>query len=192
MLQMPTVESIRDLWAVGKSQRETARILNVSRGTVAKYLDKDDFNEKLPVKTKSWSSKDDPVKGKIRVLTDKEEGRFRKQKFTADRMHSYLVNECGYSELAHSYQSIRRYMKEYRALKARERDYAPGTMPLVWHPGEAQADFGGADFEMAGGKRERQKYLVLSFPYSNRIIRAVLPGENCECVCQGLRYFLTI
>lgn len=189
MLQMPTVESIRDLWAAGRSQGETARILNVSRGTVAKYLDKDDFNEKLPVKTGSWSSKDDPVKGKIRELTDKEEGRFQKQKFTAVRMHSYLVNECGYSELAHSYQSIRRYMEEYRALKARERDYALGTMPLVWHPGEAQVDFGEADFEMADGKRERQKYLVLSFPYSNRIICAVLPGENCGCVCQGLRYF---
>lgn len=189
MLQMPTIENIRDLWVSGMSQRQISRMLGVSRTTVRKYLAREDFNEKLPVRKPAANNKIDAVKPLIREMIDKEDERFRKQRFTATRMQTYLVDECGHQELARSYHSIRRYMNEYRARKLRDQDFAPGTMPLVWHPGEAQADFGEADFEDDGGALVRRKYLVMSFPYSNRMVCAVLPGEDCECVCQGLRYF---
>ena len=52
--------------------------------------------------------------------------------------------------------------------------------------GEAQADFGEADFYVMGVRR-RLSYFVLTFPYSNVGLAQVFPGENAECVCQALR-----
>ena len=37
------------------------------------------------------------------------------------------------------------------------------------------------------GARTRLSYFVLTFPYSNVGIAQLLPGENAECVCEGLR-----
>lgn len=59
-------------------------------------------------------------------------------------------------------------------------------LDLVWQPGEAQADFGEADFCVFGVRR-RLGCFVLTFPFSNVGIAQVLPGENAECVCQALR-----
>ena len=50
-------------------------------------------------------------------------------------------------------------------------------------------DFGQADFIDTDGKYVRKHYLVISFPYSNVSIYEILPGENGECVCQGLLDF---
>ena len=57
---------------------------------------------------------------------------------------------------------------------------------MVWEAGEAQADFGVADFNVNEVK-QRMSYFVLSFPHSNVGLAQVLPGENAECVCQGLK-----
>ena len=56
----------------------------------------------------------------------------------------------------------------------------------TWSPGEAQADFGEADFTVYGTKR-RLRFFVLSFPYSNMGFVQVFPAENAECVCQALK-----
>jgi len=60
------------------------------------------------------------------------------------------------------------------------------SQELVWHPGEAQADFGEADF-IEQGTQVRKKYLTLSFPHSNDSFTQVFGGETAECVCQGLK-----
>lgn len=185
MLQVSQIESIRNLAEDGMSCRKIAENLKIDRKTVSKYLERTDFN--VTVKHRESISKLDPYKAEIRALIDKEDGRFHKQRWTATRMWEYLWRDKGYGELEHSYHQIRRYMKRYRLEKNRE-ESAPGTMPLVWHPAEAQCDFGEADFRIKGDLR-RLPYMILSFPYSNRMLCAVLPGENCECVCQGLRYF---
>ena len=52
--------------------------------------------------------------------------------------------------------------------------------------GEAQVDFGFADFYL-NGVRTRLNVLVVSFPYSNIGLAQVFRGENAECVCQGLK-----
>ncbi|MFA6776481.1 MAG: IS21 family transposase [Sphaerochaetaceae bacterium] len=186
MLQVPQIEDIRRLWEMGSNVKRIADEMHIDRKTVRKYLDMDDFNDEARHVAKG--SKLDPYKAEIGSLIDDESIRFHKQRWTAVRMQEYLVKDRGYKELADSYHLIRRYMKWYRFQKMRAAEAAPGTMALVWHPGEAQADFGEADFETDGGKA-RMKYLVMSFPYSNRLVCVVMPGENCECVCQGLRYF---
>ena len=49
-----------------------------------------------------------------------------------------------------------------------------------------QVDFGLAQAVIAGDRGDVH-CLVVSFPYSNMRCAAALPGENAECVCEGLR-----
>ena len=48
-----------------------------------------------------------------------------------------------------------------------------------------QADFGLAQAVVAGSRTDVH-CLVVSFPYSNMRYAVALPGENAECVCEGL------
>ena len=59
-------------------------------------------------------------------------------------------------------------------------------MDLVWHPGEAQADFGEVDV-LLRGVVQRMHHFVLDFPYSNVGLVQSVPGENAECTCLALR-----
>lgn len=67
---------------------------------------------------------------------------------------------------------------------AAERDEA--FMDLVWHPGEAQADFGEVDV-LLHGVVQRMHHFVPGFPYSNVGLVQSVPGENAECTCLALR-----
>lgn len=53
------------------------------------------------------------------------------------------------------------------------------------HPGEAQVDFGTADF-YENGSRLTGKYLEVSFPHSNKGYLQLFYGENMECLLEGL------
>jgi transposase len=68
-----------------------------------------------------------------------------------------------------------------------QRHPAPTTGPLdlVWHPGEAQVDFGPADVYVAG-RRVRAHYLCLTVPSRNAGYLQLFRGENAECVVHGL------
>ena len=59
-------------------------------------------------------------------------------------------------------------------------------MDLVWHPGEAQADFGEVDV-LLRGVVQRMHHFVSGFPYSNVGLVQLMPGENAECTCLALR-----
>ena len=48
-----------------------------------------------------------------------------------------------------------------------------------------RADFGLAQAVVAGSRTDVH-CLVASFPYSNMRYAVALPGENAECVCEGL------
>ena len=72
--------------------------------------------------------------------------------------------------------------KEKKRRKAKVEQF----LDLVWELGEAQADFGETDF-IINEVKKRIYYFVLSFPHSNVGLAQVLPGENAECVCQGLK-----
>ena len=168
-----------------------ARTLGIDWKTAQKYVDKDDFNEAVEEKVKEHHSKLDPYKHVIDELLEEEERQNipRKQRFTAKRMHSYLVEACGIEELRNSYIAVSRYFKA-RKIEKRRNYYTPGTMPLVWHPGEAQGDFREALFKVNGEMRMLH-YFMMTFPNSNRRIAVVMPGENCECVCTALQEIFT-
>jgi len=187
---MPTIETIRQMDRDGYNPTDIAHSLKISRGAVYKYIQKTDFNVTVQDISKIHiGSKIDKYKPLIKERLTKERLWYHKQHYTAVSMQKYLVEELGHKELEHSYHTIRRCMKECRnelRLEGVGRD--GGTMPLCWNPGEAQCDFGEADYVgMDGELVPKGKYMVLAFPYSNRVVALYLPGENCECVCAGLQ-----
>ena len=191
MLKMHQIEEIYSLYDSGYNQSEIAGKLCIDRKTVSSYLDKKDFS--LTVKDVAAThvpraSKLDPYKpiiiSKLEELERQKAS--RKMRWTAVRMHEWLVEEMGITVLSDSYLLVQRFMRKLRDEKKRSyRD--KGTMPLIWHPGEAQCDFGEADFLTESGQTVTLKYIVLSFPNSNKILSMASPGENCQCVCQCLK-----
>lgn len=71
---------------------------------------------------------------------------WRKQRHTATRIWERLRDEHG-AEV--SLSTVTRAVARLRREFAAERDEA--FMDLVWHPGEAQADFGEVDVLLRGG-----------------------------------------
>jgi hypothetical protein len=80
-----------------------------------------------------------------------------------------------------------RTVAAYYAVKHKEVFHGAkdGFLPLEHRPGEAQVDFGEADF-YENGKRLTGKYLEVSFPHSNKGYLQLFYGENMECLQEGL------
>lgn len=178
---MTDKNSIRLLWRQGDSVAEIARKTGVSRDTVYKYRDMDDFSPKPPAR-RAQGSKLDPYRPLIESWLDDDMRSGRKQRHTAKRVHDRLVSECGADV---SVSTVERCVREIRARRSAEAADAQ-YLDLVWGPGEAQADFGEADFYVRG-MRTTLSFFVMTFPYSNVGLAQVFPGETSECVCQALR-----
>ena len=179
MISMSKVNSIHQMRREGDSIAEIARKTGISRNTVYKYLAEDDFSPKPPIGLKR-PSKLDQYKPVIDAWLEEDAVNWRKQRHTAKRIWERLRDEFG-ADIGCS--TVRRYVSEVRAAR---RALDGQHLDLDWHPGEAQADFGEADFSIRGVKT-RMKYFVVSFPYSNVGLAQVFGGENAECVCEGLK-----
>ena len=177
MLDMSQVNSIRDLKQMGYRNSEISKKEKVDLKTVRKYLQQEDFSPEPPVAIER-SSNLDAYKSIINGWLNEDKKHWHKQHHTAQRVHTRLVEEHGYTG---SYSVVQRYMKKYRSQEATK-----GTLELVWEPGPAQVDFGEADV-YENGKLIRGKYLTVSFPYSNNGFSQFFGGETAECVCQGLK-----
>ena len=142
-----------------------------------------DFNAPLPspASGQRFCPKLDPYKVLIDSWLKEDKKHNRKQRHTAKRVFERLTNE------APGFDCSYRLVAEY--VKARKKELnlkrVEGFLPLEHHPGEAQADFGSAEFY----EHERHisgKYLVLSFPWSNAGFLQLFYGENTECLLEGL------
>ena len=180
MISMSDVNSIRQMRRDGESVSSIARATGVSRDTVYKYLRKDDFSPEPLVAAATRPSKLDPYKPLVDLWIEEDTTNWRKQRHTARRIWQRLRDEEGADV---SEATVCRYVRSARESRRKSRN---AFLDLVWAPGEAQADFGEADFYVRG-TRTRLSYFVLSFPYSNVGLAQVFPGENAECVCEGLR-----
>ncbi len=179
MLKMSQVTSIREQWSEGKTISEIARAVSVDRNTVYKYTQMTDFSKAVALYVPRGCMLD-KHRDEIIAMLKEERKWFHKQRYTAKRILEILKER--HPELKCSYTSAARYVAELRRILRRDDASGPGTMKLVWNPGEAQADFGEADF-VVSGNLERLKYLNLSFPFSNKVFTVVSEGESCECVC---------
>ncbi len=185
MTTMDQIHSIRMLYyEQDKNLKEIAALMNLDWRTVRKYVDQDDFSPvpPTPEKEDQHNSKLNAFKPLIDSWLVADQKAPRKQRHTAMRIHKRLKEEeegynCSYRLLA-DYVSQRK--KELKLSKPE------GYLPLIHFPGEAQADFGTADFYENGKLHHEAKYLVLSFPYSNAGYLQLNYGENMECLLEGL------
>lgn len=178
MIDMPTIESIRDMSRQGLTNAEILRRTGVSQPTIRKYLAMDDFSPQIPAKSRRGSMLD-PYKPFIDSILEGDLHVWRKQRHSAQRIYERLLDETPY---AGGYGIVKKYVRERKAqMKSSETAF----IELVWAPGEAQADFGDVDV-VYRGERVRMHFFVLSFPFSNMGFCQLFAGETSECVCQGL------
>lgn len=179
MISMSKIYSIRQMRMQGHSITEIAKYLDISRDTVYKYLDVKDLSPRPPT-PKARTSVMDQYRSLIESWLDEDERTWRKQRHTAHRIWFRLRDEQG-AEVCES--TVRNYV---RLLKLERGMAKEQFLDLDWASGEAQADFGEADFYFKGVKT-RLYYFVLVFLYSNVGYAQVFRGENSECVCQALQ-----
>lgn len=175
---MSQINSIKEAYAKGYCYAEIARKTGVDVKTVKKYVLQEDFSPKAPIKSKRGSILD-PFKPTIDQWLKDDKKRWYKQRHTARRVFDRLQDELGYKG---SYPTVQRYVKAWREEHREQQTF----QELVWHPGEAQADVGEADF-VYRGRRRRLYYLTLSFPYSNYSLTQVIPDVTALSICASLQ-----
>ena len=185
MYTMDQIHRIRELYfGQGKNLTEIAEIMGCDWRTVRKYVDKEDFSPKAPeAETGRQRSKLSTYYSEIDAWLEEDRKAPRKQRHTAKRIYSRLKDI--HSGFDASYRLVAEYVSQKKKqlnLKKEE-----GYIPLIHRPGEAQADFGTADFIENGKRHQGAKYLVLSFPYSNGGYLQLNYGENLECLLEGLQ-----
>ena len=180
---MTEVHDLRKLYYDGgKSITEISKETGRDRKTVRMYLEKEDWNDAQPGPLAgSEFPKLDPFKADIDAWLTEDKKAKRKQRHTAKRVYQRLrekhpeVFTCSYRTVA-GYVSRRK--KEIFGQRA-------GYLPLEHIPGEAQGDFGDAEY-YEHGQLSSGKYLNLSFPHSNQGYFQLFKGENQECLFEGL------
>ncbi|GAB4258043.1 IS21 family transposase [Thermincola ferriacetica] len=181
MLTMEQVHNIRYLRKFkGKSLRGIVSATGHHFNTVKKYADKDNFNLELnPGKRKP--RKLAPYTELIDSWLEADLHAKPKQRHTAQRVFNRLKEQ--FPDFDVSDRSVRAYVsKRKKELGLAEEGY----LPLEHPPGEAQIDFGAAQFIEKGVLYDGY-YLNLSFPYSNAGYLQLFKAENQECLLEGLK-----
>ena len=180
---MDQIHHIRDMfYRQDKNISEIASETGLNWKTVKKYVDMEDFNNPSPKPASSevHESKLDPFKPLIDEWLQADKLAPRKQRHTAKRVFKRLKDEA--DGFGCSYRLVALYVKQKKEeLRLKRTD---GYIPLNHHPGEAQSDFGTADFYENDRLHHEAKYLVLSFPYSNGGFLQLNYGENMECLLE--------
>ena len=182
MLTMTRIDDIRHAYfEEGRTISGISTEYDLDRKTVRKYVMKEDFNAVVPSAGKgSMQPKLDPYKKAIDEWLEGDMKARRKQRHTAKRVYDRLVET--HAGFDCSYRTVAAYVGSRRKTL-----YATGkaALPLVHKAGEAQVDFGAAEFYL-NGKLYEGKYLNVSFPYSNAGYVQLFKGENAECLFEGL------
>lgn len=181
---MSKINYIRNLSQFeGKSLRKISKITKHSFETVKKYVDMEDFNEKIELKRrKKKESKLDPYKEEIDMWLYADLTAPRKQRHTAQRVYDRLIEKY-----AKNFDVSLRLVQYYVADKKKELCGKPeGYLPLEHPKGEAQVDFGEAVF-IENGIEFKGYYINISYPYSNAGYTQIFRGQNQECLLQGLQ-----
>lgn len=187
MLTMSQQENIRKMFfEEGKNISEIERETGHDRKTIRYHINKEDWNEEIPPVVQQPSfPKLDPYKPDIDTWLEEDKKAKRKQRHTAKRVYDRLCEKYP-DRFNCSYRTVAGYvaMKKKEVFGKKE-----GFLPLEHIPGEAQVDFGDAEF-YENGKLCSGKYLNISFPYSNQGYLQLFKGENQECLFEGMRAIL--
>lgn len=186
MLTMTQIKNIKKLYySKGKKVTEIASITGHNYRTVLKYLKKDNYNNNTDVnkiEKRGRPTKIDPVIPIIDEWLLKDKTAPVKQRHTAKRIYDRLKQE--YAELLDvKYRTIASYVTHKKKEIYKDEE---GYLPLEHPKGEAQVDFGQAEF-YENEKIIRGHYLNMSFPYSNGCYTQLFRGENHECLLEGMK-----
>ena len=133
MLNMHQIDTIRRMDFEGVPRSKIAETLKISRNTVQKYADMEDFSMATPVEATRPSILD-PFKPHIDQILAEDQKRWRKQRHTARRIFNILVEVYGYTG---GYTIIQTYVKKQkRSLQVPEKFLNP-----PWQLEETQIDF---------------------------------------------------
>jgi len=182
MLVMAQIKYIKHLREMeGKSIQAIADTLSIDWRTAKKYADCEDFN--LPRRRKRRKPVMDPYETIIDMWLLEDRNMPKKQRHTAKRIYDRLVGELDFGG---GERTVRRYVSQRRQLLGEQGE----KFAQLLHPeSHTQADFG-KFHAFRNGHLTAFQYLVLTFPHSNAGFAQVLPGENCECLLEGLKWIL--
>jgi transposase len=182
-MSMNQLHRIKEMQRKQLGPYQIAKELQVDPKTVKKYMEQEDFSPQAPLKQER-GSKLDPFKPLINQWLIADEQNRHKQRHTGKRVYNRLKKLYpDETKFNCSYVTVNRYVRNFRRTRQKAQE---GFVELVWHPGEAQADFGECDI-LENGTRIVCRYLVLTFPYSNTGFVQCFRGETAECLCQGLK-----
>ncbi len=172
MIDQDTWVSIRLLHIrQGKSKSWLAKQFGISRNTVAKYLADPEAPRYRTVKPRGK-----PIVSKweehVREILAEDRNAPRKQKHTARRVFSRLVEEHGY---AGSERTIRGLVSSIR-----NQPIQKATLPLQFAPGmDAQVDFGESYVDVAGVRTKLYGF-EMRLNYSRKKFCMFVPAANTE------------
>jgi transposase len=158
----------------GKSRREVARLLGLSRDTVRKmcrYAAPPGYVRTKPVERPKLG----PLIAVIDAILAADEAAPPKQRHTAKRIFERLRDEHGFTG---GYTTVKDYV---RVARVRRREM---FVPLAHPPGHAQADFGEA-VGIIGGERVKLHVFCLDLPHSDAAFVKAYPAETTEAFLDG-------
>ncbi len=164
----------------GENISQIQKKTGFDRKTISKFINKIDWNDpaQIPIERES---KLDRFKPEIDQWLEADKEMRKKQRHTAKRVYDRLKEEYK-NEFDCSYRTIATYVAEKKKCLYESKQ---SFLPLAHKPGEAQIDFGKAEF-VENGKNYYGSYLNVSFPYSNAGFLQLFKGENFECLAEGL------
>jgi len=182
MLKMTEITNLRKMYFEdGENISQIQEKTGFDRKTIRKFIERNDWNDqkRRPVERES---KLDRYKSEIDQWLEADKMMRKKQRHTAKRVHSRLKEKYP-DDFSCSYRTVAQYVAEKKKLLYANKQ---GFLPLEHKPGEAQVDFGKAEFK-ENGRDYYGFYLNVSFPYSNAGFMQLFKGENFECLAEGLR-----
>ncbi len=182
MLAMEQIQYIKHLrQKEGKSIQAIAHLLGLNWRTAKRYADCEDFNALLPARRQRARPIMEAVEPIVECWLRDDQKLPRKQRHTAKRVYDRLVSEHGFQGAE---RTVRECVAKMRTRLGHEREV---FVQLAHPPAHAQVDFG-AFQAFQKGRLITLQSLVLSFPYSNAGFAQVFPGENTECLLEGLKW----
>ncbi len=174
MLTVDDYGAIRRARRDGKSIRQIARELDLSRITIRKAL-------KHPEPVATSRNRSAPKFGPFQAIIDQilidDESAPPKQRHTAAQVYRRLRDEQGYPG---GYAQVQRYVFRNRR---REKET---FIPLGHLPGQRlEADFGHIHVDFPDGRR-LVPFLVTAWAYSNAPFVIALPFERTEAILEGM------
>jgi len=181
MLKMKEITDLRKMYFEdGENISQIQKKTGFDRKTIRKFINKKDWNDLVQVPIER-ESKLDRFKPEIDQWLEADKEMRKKQRHTAKRVYDRLKEQYK-DEFDCSYRTIAKYVAEKKNCLYESKQ---GFLPLEHKPGEAQIDFGKAEF-VENGKNYYGSYLNISFPYSNAGFVQLFKGENFECLAEGL------